>query len=151
MVLKDANINIQPVLTKEQMAYEEAMKNMKLVTAKLKISQEGIDVDKLLRDQLEDVVMLFDETDSVQRSFNIEAQKLQQDANNKIRILQEDTNKKLGDIQNRYRILIEIMKTGAIYDCDIKGVSMNMSKEREDEIRKELETLANASDIEKRK
>ncbi len=138
MTIKDANINIQPMLTKEQIAYEDAMKNVKYATARLKISQEGLKSDNLSQNQLDDVIKLFDEMDTIHRDFNIEAQKLQQDSNTKIKTLQEDANKKLTDIQGKYRVLIEIMKTGAKGDYNIKDIDITMSKEREEEIKKEL-------------
>lgn len=140
MSIKDANISIQPVLTKEQIAYDDAVKNMKQITARLKISQEGIDTNDISPDILESVITLFDQMDMLQRDFNIEAQKLQQDINNKMTKLQEDANKKYADVQNRYRELINSMKSvtkdGEKYD--VKNANIVITKEREEEIKKEL-------------
>lgn len=140
MAIKDANINIQPVLTKEQVAYDDAVKNLRYISARLKISQEGINMQDISPEQLETAISLFDQMEMIQRDFNIEAQKLQQDANNKMRILQEGANKKFGDVQNRYMELINSMKSvakdGAEYD--IENANITISKEREEEIKKEL-------------
>ena len=140
MTVQSANINIQPVLTKEQIAYDDAVKNMKQITARLKISQEGIDTNDISPDILETVVTLFDQMDMLQRDFNNDAQKLQQDINNKMTKLQEDANKKFADVQNRYRELINSMKSvtkdGEKYDT--KNVNIVITKEREEEIKKEL-------------
>lgn len=138
MSIKDANINIQPILTKEQIAYDEALKNIRYITARLKISQEGINVQDVSPDKLEIIITLFDQMEMIQRNFNIELQKLQQDANNNIMKLQEDSNKKLADIQNRYRELINFMKGVAKEGEEFLTTNITMSKEREEEIKKEL-------------
>lgn len=148
MSIEDAHINIKPVLTKEQVEYDEALKNMRRITAILKISQEGIDTNNISQDKLDIATRLFDEMDILQRDFNIEAQKVQQDANNKMRLLQEDGNKKFGDVQNRYRELINSMKGGIIKDRkedNMENANIVMSKEREEEIKNALaEELAKA-------
>jgi hypothetical protein len=150
MNIKDANISIQPVLTKEQIAYDEAIKNMKKITARLKLSQEGIDTRDLPPEKLEVTIALFDQMEMIQRDFNTETQKLQHDANNRMMKLQEDANKKFGDVQNRYRELINSMK-GVIKgeeEYSIKDTNITISKEREEKIKKELaDTLARAKDI----
>jgi hypothetical protein len=141
MVVQSANINIQPVLTKEQIVYDDAMKSMRLATVKLKISQEGINVDDLSQDQLDNASKLFDEMDVIQREFNMETQKIQQDVNSRMGKLQEDSNKKFGNVQNRYRELINSMKGIETVDqgeCSAQACNINMSKEREEKVRKEL-------------
>jgi hypothetical protein len=151
MVLKNANINVQPVLTKEQEDYEEALKNMRYVTARLKISQEGINTNDISQENLESATKVFEEMDVIQRDFNIEAQKIQQDVNNRMRILQEGANKKFGEVQNRYRTLINSMKGIDTVDqgeCSEQACMGNMSKEREEAVRKELaEELARSQEI----
>lgn len=148
MVVQDANINIQPVLTKEQVAYDEALKNMRRITARLKISQEGVNVDDISQEKLEAATKLFDEMDTVQRDFNIEAQKIQQDVNNRMRVLQEDANKKFGEVQNRYKQLINSMKGMENVDggpCSTQECMAPMSKEKEESLKKMLaEELARA-------
>lgn len=138
MSIEDAHINIKPILTKEQVAYEEALKDMKHVTAILKISQEGIDTGNIPNDKLDAAIKLFDEMETLQRDFNIEAQKVQQDANNKMRLIQEDGNKKFGDVQKRYRDLINSMKNDTV-DGGKEDIGENanivMSKEREEDLK----------------
>ena len=150
MVVKGANINIQQILTKEQQAYDEALKNMRYVTAKLKISEEGVNMDDLSQEKLDMATKLFDEMDIIQRDFNIDAQKIQQDFNNTMRMLQESANKKFGDVQNRYRKLIESMKGKETVDtgeCSAQACDINMSKEREEAVIKSLmEELEKAQD-----
>ena len=86
--------------------------------------------------------------ETLQRDFNIEAQKVQQDTNNKMRLLQEDGNKKFGDVQKRYRELINSMKDGTIdseKEDGIKNANVIISKEREEELKNYLaEELARA-------
>ena len=148
MSIGKANINIQAVLTKEQIDYEEALKNMKRVSARLKISQEGVDVQKISQDELDNAIKMFDEMEIIQRDFNIEAQKAQQEINNKMKSLQDSANKKFADVQNRYRELMESMRrddTVGIDYGDIEEGNIIMSKEREEEIERELaEMLAKA-------
>lgn len=147
MSIEDAHINIKPILTKEQVAYDEALKNMRQITARLKISQEGVDTNNISQEKLDIATQLFDEMDIIQRNFNIEAQKVQQDVNNKMRLLQEDGNKKLGEVQSRYRELINSMRGGMIEfkEDNIENTNIVMSKEREEEIKSALaEELARA-------
>jgi len=141
MSIEDAHINIKPILTKEQIAYEEALKDLKHVTAILKISQEGIDTGNISKDKLDVAIKLFDEMDILQRDFNIEAQKVQQDANNKMRLLQEDGNKKFGDVQKRYRELIDSIKNNTIDGGKVDGTenaNIVISKEKEEELKNYL-------------
>jgi hypothetical protein len=148
MVVENANINVQPVLTKEQVVYDEALKNMRQITARLKISQEGVNMESISDEKLTIASKLFDEMDIIQRDFNIEAQKIQQDVNNRMRILQEGANKKFGEVQNRYRELINSIKgtdTVGQEECSAQACDINMSKEKEEELKKMLaEELARA-------
>lgn len=150
MVIQNANINIQPILTKEQIAYDEAIKDMRYVTARLKISQEGVNIDDISQEKLDVATKLFDEMDTIQRDFNIEAQKIQQDVNNRMKTLQDGANKKFGDVQNRYRELIGSIKGMGTVDngkCSAQECDTNMSKEREEAVRKSLaEELARAQE-----
>ena len=152
MSIEDANISIKPVLTKEQVDYEEALKNMKYTTAKLRISQEGINTSDISPKMLDDIVKLFDEMDTIQRDFNVEAQKIQQDTNNKMRILQEGANKKFADTQHMYRELINPMKVGITVDKKEDGTeetNIILTKEREEEIKKEFAAMLTKAQIEK--
>lgn len=145
MGIDTTNINIQPILTKEQIDFDKALNNMKYASAKLRISQERIDIKNVSEEELEIAIKLFDEMEMIQRDFNIEAQKIQQDVNNKMRELQEGANKKFADANDRYRGLITSMKSDTIEDkteyctqyCDT-GVSGEMSKEKEEEIKQLL-------------
>jgi len=105
------NIGIEPVLTKEQIEYNDALRNLKYVTARLRLSQEGINTDNISQQKLETVIKLFDEMDSIQRDFNVEMQTIQQEVDNKTREFQANANKKFGDAQNRYKELINSMKS----------------------------------------
>lgn len=153
MSVDNANIKIQQVLTKEQIAYDEAIKNMKYITAELRLSQEGIDIITIPYDKLETIVSLFDEMDAVQREFNVEMQKFQLDTNNKAKILQEEANKKFGDVQNRYRELVESMKkctVSTVINDEYNVQNVTLSKEREEQIKKELaDALARSKEIDK--
>jgi phage-related tail protein len=153
MSIKDANVNIQPVLTKEQKAYDEAIKNMKYITAELKLSQEGIDTEIVPYDTMKTIVSIFDEMDAVQREFNVEMQKFQLEANNKAKLLQEDANKKFANVQNRYREIMDSMKNikkGTVSNNEYDTGNVTISKEREEEIKKELaDALAQAKEEDK--
>lgn len=155
MSIKDTNINIQPVLTKEQKAYDEAIKNMKYITAELKLSQEGIDTEIVPYDTMKTIVSIFDEMDVVQREFNIEMQKFQMEANNKAKLLQEDVNKKFANVQNRYRDIIDSMKNmkkGTVSNNEYDTGNVTISKEREEQINRELaDELARAKEEDKNK
>ena len=152
MSVDTANINIQPVLTKEQIDYDEALKNMRHVTARLKISQEGIDIQKMSQQELDNAMKLFDEMEIIQRDFNIEAQKAQQEINNKMRSLQESANKKFADAQNRYRELIKSIKGEKTVNVDYNEIDAKdivISKERGEEITRELAEMVAKAKSEK--
>lgn len=153
MSVKDANINIQPVLTKQQIAYDEAIKNMRYVTAELKLSQEGIDTDLVPYDTLKVVVSIFDEIEAAQIEFNVEMQKLQIEANKKAQSIQENTNKKRADLLKRYKEILDSMKNmkkGVVSNSEFETESVTLSKEREEQIKQELaETLARATEEDK--
>ena len=148
MSVDNANIKIQQVLTKEQIAYDEALKNMKYITAELKLSQEGIDTALIPYDKLDIIVSLFDQMDAVQKEFNIDMQKFQIDTNNRAKILQEEANKKFTDVQNRYRELIDSMKKGTVRNDEYDTQNVTISKEREEQIKQELaDALAQAKEV----
>ncbi len=151
MVVQNVNIKIRPVLTKEQVAYEEALKSMRDATARLKISQQGIIIDNISHEKLEIATELFEEMDMIQREFNVESQKIQHDVNSRMMILQDGANKKFGDVQKRYRELISSMKGISNVDqgeCSAQSCDVNMSKEKEESLKKMLaEELANAQGI----
>lgn len=138
-------INIQQIVTKEQKAYEEAVKNMRYTDAKFKISQEGIDTDDLSREQLDKIVELFDQLSIIQRDFNVEIGKIQQEANNKMLTIQNESNKNFADVQTKYREIIDSIKKGTVSNTpDIANVTL--SKEREEQIKQELaDTLKKAT------
>lgn len=153
MVTEATKIDVKPVLiTKEQIDYDEAIKNMKYVSAKLRISQEGIDTKNVSQEELETVTKLFDEMEMIQRNFNILAQKIQQDFNNKMREFQEDTSRRLTHVNGRYRGLITSMKSDTTErkteDCTQNNTQGEMSKEKEDEIKRSLAEELKRSQIE---
>lgn len=148
MVVKDANINIQPVLTKEQMTYNEALKNVRRAAAALQISEEGVDMSNVSNEQLETAIKLIGEMDAINMGFNAEVQKIQQDASSRIRTFQDSANKKFGDVSGRYKELINSMSKVGNTDqgkYSEQTLSTNMSKEKEEELKMMLaQELANA-------
>lgn len=142
MNVNGADVKVQQLLTREQKDYEEAIKNMKYMAAKVKMAQEGVNVQELSPEMLDSVVKILDEIDIINRDFNIEVQNIQQESNNKIRVLQEDANKKFREAQQKYKELIVSIMGGA--HTTNNGIQEGrredtvMTKEREEELRKLL-------------
>lgn len=104
------SVGVEQIPTKEQIEYNDALKNFKYVTVRLRLSQEGINTDNISKQKLENVIKLFDEMDLIQRDFNVDVQTIQQEAENKMKELQTNANKKYEDAQNRYKELIDSIK-----------------------------------------
>lgn len=142
MTNESINVDIKPVLTREQEEYDKALKSFKIVTARLRLSQEGINTYNISQQKLYVIIKSLDEIDSIQREFNVGMQAIQQEADNKMRELQAGVNKKFADAQNRYRELMNSIKVETIKDKKIDNIGnidgVDISGEKEKEIQKML-------------
>lgn len=98
--------------TPEQLEYEELTKKMRITTAKLRITQEGIDVSSISQQNMDKIMRTFDEMEHIQRDNQQKTSKIQQDANIQTQKVNQETNKKFGDVQKRYQDLIKSLKEG---------------------------------------
>lgn len=90
------------VIRKEQQEYEEAQKNLRVITAKLRLAQQySIDTTKLSQQRLDKFLRLFDEmekvstdarnkTSEIQREGNVEIQKINQKMSEKYNQISKD-------------------------------------------------------------
>lgn len=90
------------IMRKEQQDYEEAQKNLRVITAKLRLAQQyGIDTTKLSQQKLDRFLRLFDEmekvstdarnkTSEIQREGNVEIQKVNQKMSEKYTQIAKD-------------------------------------------------------------
>lgn len=96
--------------TPEQLEYEELTKKMRLTTAKLRITQEGVDVSSISQQNMDKIMRIFDEMEHIQRDNQQKTSKIQQDANIQTQKVNQDIGKKFGDVQKRYQDLIKSLK-----------------------------------------
>ena len=100
----------QKAITKEQLEYEELTKKMRIVTAKLRIAQEGIDISSISQQNLDKIIRTFDDMDKIQRETQQKTSNVQQKANADIQKINQETGKKFSEVQNRYQDLINSLK-----------------------------------------
>ncbi len=96
--------------TPEQLEYEELTKKMRIITTKLRIAQEGVDISSMSQQKLDIVMRIFDDMEQVQRDAQRRTSKIQQDANIQTQKINQETGKKFGDVQKKYQDLIKSLK-----------------------------------------
>lgn len=103
-------MNIKKGQTPEQKEYEETAKKMRILTAKMRIAQEGIDVSSISQQKLGSIMRTFDDMEQIHRDIQQKKSKIQQDANISTQKVDQDANKKFIDIQKRYQDIIKSLK-----------------------------------------
>lgn len=96
--------------TPEQTEYEELTKRMRIVTAKMRAAQEGVDVSTISQQKLDMVLRAFDDMDKIQRENQQKTSTIQQSANAEIQKINQETGKKFSDVQKKYQDLIKSLK-----------------------------------------
>lgn len=98
--------------TPEQLEYDELTMKIRFATAKLRISQEGVDVSSISQQNIDNIMRIFDDTEHFQRDTQQKISNIQQSASIQIQMINKDADKKFGDIQKRYQDLIKSLKEG---------------------------------------
>lgn len=105
------------IMKKEQQDYEEAQKNLRIITAKLRLAQQyGIDTTKLSQQKLDRFLRLFDEmekvstdarnkTSEIQREGNVEIQKVNQKASEKYTQIAKDIDNLVKSVKESQHII----------------------------------------------
>lgn len=105
------------IMRKEQQEYEEAQKNLRIITAKLRLVQQyGIDTTKLSQQKLDRFLRLFDEmekvsadahnkTSDIQREGNIEIQKVNQKMSEKYTQIAKDIDNLVKSVKESQPII----------------------------------------------
>lgn len=99
--------------TKEQIEYEETAKSMKILTVKLRLSQQGVDTSSISRQELDKVARLYDEMDiisgdsrkmisEIQRDSNVEIQKINQKMNDKLTKISKEIDEVVGSLKEKH-------------------------------------------------
>ena len=96
--------------TPEQIEYEELTTKMRITTAKLRIAQEGVDVQNLSQQKMDMVMRAFDDMEQIQRDAQQKTSKIQQESNIQIQKINQDASKKMVDIQRKYQDIIKSLK-----------------------------------------
>lgn len=104
--------NARPMPTPEQLEYDELTRKMRLTTAKLRITQEGVDISSISQQNMDKIMRIFDDMEHIQRDNQQKTSKIQQDANIQTQKLNQETGKKFGDVQKKYQDLMKSLKEG---------------------------------------
>lgn len=98
--------------TTEQLEYDELTRKIRIATAKLRISQEGVDISSISQQNIDNIMRIFDDMEHFQRDTQQKISNIQQSANIQIQKINQDADKKFGDVQKRYQDLIKSLKEG---------------------------------------
>lgn len=113
----------------EQIEYEELTKKLRIITAKLRIFQEGVDLSSISQQKLDMIIRTFEDMDQVQRDTQQKTSMIQQNANIDIQKANQEAGKKFSDVQKRYQDLIKSLK-----EKDMKDVNLQEQTQIEEHI-----------------
>ena len=98
------------VKTKEQVEYEDATKNIKVLTAKLRLSQQGVDTSPISRQELDRIMALYDKMDTIAADVRNKTSEIQRDSNTDIQRINQKANEKYSQVSKDIDIIINKMK-----------------------------------------
>jgi len=138
--------------TAEQLECDELTRKIRLATAKLRISQEGVDISSISQQDIDNIMRIFDDMEHFQRDTQQKISNIQQSANIQIQKINQDADKKFGDIQKRYQDLIKSLKEGhpqeikeeQIQDVVTQPVGDVREKTREEKVSEITDTVLRA-------
>lgn len=96
--------------TREQIEYDEATKNVKVLTARLRLSQQGIDTSSISRQELDRIIALYDKMDVIAADTRNKTSEIQRDSNTDIQRVNQKANEKYSQASKEIDILINKMK-----------------------------------------
>lgn len=130
----------RPEKTKEQIEYEEATKNIKMITTKLRLAQQGVDTSAVSRQHLDRVMALFDKMDGVSEDVRNKTAEVQRESNIEIQKINQKANEKYSQISKDIDALINKMKK-ADKPADIVSGEPVGVEETKEEIKKDIEEV----------
>jgi len=100
----------RPEKTKEQIEYEEATKNLKVLTTRLRLSQQGIDTSLISRQELDRVMAIYDRMDAIAADVRNRTAEIQKESNIEIQRINQKANEKYSQISKDLQAIIDQMK-----------------------------------------
>jgi len=99
------------IIRKEQQEYEEAQKNLRVITARLRLAQQySIDTTKLSPQKLDRFLRLFDEMEKVSIDVRNKTSDIQIEGNTEIQKVNQKANEKYTQITKDLDILVKFAK-----------------------------------------
>lgn len=95
---------------KEQIEYEEATKNIKVITAKLRLSQQGVDTSSISRQDIDRVIALYEKMDAIVADVRSKTSEIQRDSEIEIQRINQKANEKYSQASNDIGVVINKMK-----------------------------------------
>lgn len=95
---------------KEQIEYEEATKNLKVTTTKLRLSQQGIDTSSISRQELDRVMALFDKMDAIAADVRNKTTEIQRESNVEVQKINQKANEKYSQVSKEIDAIVNKMK-----------------------------------------
>ena len=96
--------------TKDQLEYDDAKKNFRIATTRMRLNSAGIDSSKISQQVTDRALRIFDDMENIQQDTQQKTQKIQHDAEISIQKVNQDANQKFVDTQKRYQDLINYLR-----------------------------------------
>jgi preprotein translocase subunit SecD len=122
-------------LTPEKIEYEETVKKMRIVTARMRIAQEGVDTSSIPQQKMDSILRIFNEMEQIHRDVQQKKSKIQQDANISMQQVDQDANERYTNIQKKYQDIILSLKNIYPQEEQPKEVAVSDSRENLEEVR----------------
>lgn len=100
----------RPEKTKEQVEYEEATRNIKVLTTRLRLSQQGVDTSSMSRQELDRIMALYDKMDAMAADVRNKTSEIQRESNVEIQRINQKANEKYSQVSKDIDAIINKMK-----------------------------------------
>lgn len=135
--------------TQEQIEYEDATKNLKALTTKLKLSQQGVDTSSISRQDLDRVMALFDKMDAISADVRNKTAEIQKESSVEIQKINQRANEKYTQVSKEIDSLINKMKKVEVTEPVIEQVDLSEEKIEDKNTKEEIINAATARITEK--
>lgn len=110
MTASQKNKAIRREPTKSEVEYQEATKNVRIATAKLRLTQYGVDVELLSRQNIDKAMNLFDEMDRISTETRSKISQIQNETNTEIQKINQRASEKYNDASKKIDELVKSLK-----------------------------------------
>jgi len=128
----------RPEKTKEQIEYEEATRNIKVLTTRLRLSQQGIDTSSLSRQELDRIMAIYDKMDAIAADVRNKTSEIQRESNVEIQKANQKANEKYSQVSKDIDAIINKMKKADKTVVDKPVEPVQVQGETKEEIKQEI-------------